>query len=76
VAASTERVVVVDRMERPERPTAVFDLLRSLHLLVTVGDAFHYTPAELAGWLDEAGFTAAAPVALPAGLTLVEGRAG
>lgn len=76
VAASTRRILVVDRMGMPERPTAAFDLLRSLHLLVTVGDAHHYRADELATWLGEVGCTVAEPVALPAGLTLVEGRAG
>ena len=76
VAASTRRILVVDRMGEPERPTATFELLRQLHLLVTVGDAFHYEPAALAGWLAEVGFAAGEPVELPGGLTLVEGRAG
>jgi predicted O-methyltransferase YrrM len=76
VAASTKRIIVVDRMGAPERPTAAFELLRSLHLLVTVGDAFHYGVDELVGWLDEVGFTAGPAVDVPGGLTLVEGRAG
>jgi hypothetical protein len=76
VAASTKRILVVDKLGVPERPTAAFELLRRLHLLVTVGDAFHYSMAELAGWLAEVGFAAGAPVDLPGGFTLVEGRAG
>jgi hypothetical protein len=76
VAASTGRVLVVDRIGHPERPTAAFDLLRSLHLLVTIGDAHHYSYDELVGWLAEVGLTAGGPVELPGGLTLVEGRAG
>jgi hypothetical protein len=76
VAASSRRIIVVDRMGLPERPTAAFELLRSLHLLVTVGDAHHYTYDELVGWLAEVGLTAEAPVALDGGFTLVEGRAG
>jgi hypothetical protein len=76
VAASTQRILVVDRLGEDERPTAAFELLRRLHLLVTVGDAFPYSAAELHGWLGEVGFTAGDPVGLPGGLTLVEGRAG
>lgn len=60
------KVVVLDRMEQrpgPERGT--FELLRSLHLLVTHGDAFPFSVEELAGWLAEAGFSS--PVAVPLG---------
>jgi predicted O-methyltransferase YrrM len=74
VAASSGRIIVVDRLVRPERPTATFELLRSLHLLVTVGDAFHYTGDELAGWLAEVGFRAKPGRELPGGFTLVEAR--
>ncbi|MCU1373078.1 MAG: methyltransferase, partial [Actinomycetia bacterium] len=74
VAASTGRIIVVDRLAAPERPTAAFELLRSLHLLVTVGDAHHYTADQLSGWLAEVGFRAAAPRAATGGFTVVEAR--
>jgi DNA-binding Lrp family transcriptional regulator len=76
VAASTGRIIVVDRLGPPDRPTGAFDLLRSLHLLVTVGDAFHYSYDDLVGWLSEVGLVAGPPREVGAGLTLVEGRAG
>lgn len=74
VAATTRRLLVVDRLTPPERPTATFELLRSLHLLVTVGDAFHFTEEELAGWLAEVGFRPEPAVTLAGGFALVEAR--
>ena len=51
-------LAVLDRLEEgPSRPArTTFELLRSLHLLVTQGDAHPYTAEELRGWLAAAGF--------------------
>lgn len=65
-------LAVLDRLEegssRRERTT--FELLRSLHLLVTQGDAHPYGAGELAGWLAAAGFGPPELLAVGNGFTL------
>lgn len=66
-------LAVLDRLEegeaRPERTTV--ELLRSLHLLVTLGDAHPYTADELGGWLAAAGFGPPELQPVGSGFTLV-----
>lgn len=67
------RLVVVDRLRSvdpaaPPRPT--FELLRSLHLLVTEGEAHHYDLDQLAGWLAATGFAAPVVEDVDGGFTL------
>jgi hypothetical protein len=68
------RVVIVDRPEPPGPPPAksTFEALRSLHLLVSLGDVFPFSAEELRAWLADSGFQGTAMRPAGHGLVVVE----
>lgn len=70
------RLVIVERLDEDVEPASrsTFDLLRSLHFLVLLGEAYTFRPSDLDRWLHEVGFAVDHRQALDGGFVLLVAR--
>ena len=68
--------MIVERFDdaRGTEQQGTFDLLRSLHFLVLLGEAHNFGAADLDRWLAEIGFAVEHSAPVEDGLVLLEAR--
>ena len=70
------RLIIVERLDEDVEPEthAAFDLLRSLHFLVLLGEAYTFRRTNLDGWLSGVGLAVVSSQPIDGGFVLVVAR--